>query len=224
MTVLQLPAPRNVYCIGRNHSSLLATATESISSAADAVLPLLASKATSALTGPDAAIPIQRQNRQVDWEAELVLQIAEPAFALADTASARAVIGCWGVGNDVSDRWWQGVGGGQWVRGKSFPGFAPHNIDAISPAPDFNLERRVRCWVNDVLMQDSQLTEYIHPPDWLVWHLSQSMALLPGDLIFCGTFPGCGFRQTPERYLRAGDHLRTWIEDLGELNNPVIQV
>ena len=62
MTVLQLPAPRNVYCIGRNHSSLLATATESISSAADAVLPLLASKATSALTGPDAAIPVTGQH------------------------------------------------------------------------------------------------------------------------------------------------------------------
>lgn len=216
MTMHPLQAVGNVYCIGRNHR-----ATAPVD--ADDVMPLLASKASSALSGPTAAIPIQPQNRQVDWEAELVLQISAPAFSLVDAAAARAVIGCWGVGNDVSDRWWQGVGGGQWLRGKSFPGFAPHNIDTCSPAPDFNLERRVRCWVNDTLMQDSVLSEYLHPPDWLVWHLSQSMALLPGDLIFCGSFPGCGFRQTPERYLSPGDHLRTWIEGLGELNNPVVQ-
>ena len=163
MTVSPLPVP-NVYCVGRNHSSLLADAAATASPQADALFPLLASKSFSALTGADATIPIQPQNRQVDWEAELVLQIASPTFGLPGVKAAQGVIGSWGVGNDVSDRWWQGVGGGQWVRGKSFPGFAPHNINFRSSAPDFNLERRVRCWVNNELMQDSLSTEYIHPP------------------------------------------------------------
>ena len=87
------------------------------------------------------------------------------------------LIESWGVGNDISDQWWQGNGGGKWIKGKSFPGFAPHNIDFKSLSPDFNLDRQIKCWVNDELMQDSSLNEYIFAPGWLVWHLSQSMML-----------------------------------------------
>lgn len=212
----------NVYCIGHNHISLTGSIQSKVLNKVEDHLPLLASKSTTALTGANSPIKINKQNHQVDWEAELVLKIGKSAFNLVDTIAAREIIQSWGVGNDISDRWWQGNGGGQWIKGKSFPGFAPHNIDYKSVSPDFNLDRQIKCWVNDELMQDSSLNEYIFPPDWLVWHLSQSIMLKPGDLIFCGTFPGCGFHQKPERFLKPGDLLRTLIEGLGELNNQII--
>ena len=28
------------------------------------------------------------------------------------------LIESWGVGNDISDQWWQGNGGGKWIKGK----------------------------------------------------------------------------------------------------------
>ncbi len=85
----------------------------------------MASKADSALSGPGDPIPLLPLHRQVDWEAELVLRLGGPAFQLRDRQQARAVISQWGVGNDITDRWWQGLGGGQWMKGKSFPGFGP---------------------------------------------------------------------------------------------------
>lgn len=213
------PLIRNVWCIGRNHAALRPSEREP---GLTQNWPLLASKATSALAGANDPIQLHPQNREVDWEAELVVQMSAKAFALQDPMAARERIGAWGVGNDVSDRWWQSAGGGQWVQGKSFPGFAPHNISANSPAADFCMDRQIRCWVNDECVQDASLKDYLYPPEWLVWHFSQAIALEPGDLIFCGTFPGCGFKCTPPRFLKPGDQLRTWIEGLGELNNPVV--
>ncbi|WP_353078267.1 fumarylacetoacetate hydrolase family protein, partial [Synechococcus lacustris] len=78
------------------------------------------------------------------------------------------LIESWGVGNDISDQWWQGNGGGKWIKGKSGPGFTPHNIDLKSFTPNFNLNRQIKCLVNDKLMQDSSLNEYIFAPGWLV--------------------------------------------------------
>ena len=224
----------NIYCVGRNHIGLLQKSsggsertdskvteqTTDLGSESD--WPLLASKATGSLNRPDGVIRLNSHNRQVDWEAELVIRIDTSCFALSDPQSACDVIGAWGVGNDVTDRWWQSAGGGQWIRGKSFPGFAIHNIDANSPKPDFDLNRRIQCWLNDELMQDANLSEYRYPPQCLVFQISQTIPLDAGDLIFCGTFPGCGFHQKPPRFLQAGDRLRTRIEGLGELNNLVV--
>lgn len=222
MALFRTVTTKNVYCIGHNHIALLKSDPNQVKNPEEKNLPLLASKSTSALTGPNSIIKIHNQNLQVDWEAELVIQIKSKAFNLSDHFEARKIINRWGVGNDISDRKWQEIGGGQWIRGKSFPGFAPHNLNKNSPTPDYCLDRSIKCWVNDELMQDSSLTEYIHPPDWLAWHLSQSMILEAGDLIFCGTFPGCGFHQNPQKFLKKGDRLRTWIEGLGELNNEII--
>lgn len=111
----------------------------------------------------------------MDWEAELVIQMRTTAFALRDASEARDHIGCWGVGNDLSDRWWQSAGGGQWLRSKSFPGFAPHNITAASPAADFCLDRRICCWLNDELVQDATLSEYLYPPELLLAALASSL-------------------------------------------------
>lgn len=215
---LTLPV-RSVWSIGRNHTAL--RPADLLPDGPDQ-WPLLASKAPSALVGPEDPIPLTPRNREVDWEAELVVQLRAPAFAVDDPMTARDLIGAWGVGNDISDRWWQSAGGGQWTRGKSFPGFGPHNIGAGSPSADFCLDRQICCWVNDELVQDACLKHYLYPPEWLVWHLSQVMALEAGDLIFCGAFPGSGFRCSPPRFLRPGDQLRTWIEGLGELRNPIV--
>ena len=212
-------AIRNVWCIGRNHAAL--RPADLLPDTPDQ-WPLLASKAPSSLIGPEDPIPLNPQNREVDWEAELVVQLKAPAFSLANPTAARDRIGSWGVGNDISDRWWQSAGGGQWIRGKSFPGFGPHNIGVSSPVVDFCLNRQIRCWLNDELVQDASLADYLYPPEWLVWHFSQLIRLEPGDLIFCGTFPGSGFKRSPKRFLKPGDHLRTWIEGLGTLSNPLV--
>ncbi len=52
-------------------------------------------------------------------------------------------------------------------------------------------------------------------------HVSETK-LEPGDIIASGTPSGVGFTRQPPIYLRPGDTLRTWVEGVGELVNPVL--
>jgi 2-keto-4-pentenoate hydratase/2-oxohepta-3-ene-1,7-dioic acid hydratase in catechol pathway len=49
----------------------------------------------------------------------------------------------------------------------------------------------------------------------LVSYLSQSMTLLPGDVISTGTPSGVGLGLDPPRYLKPGDVVELGIDELG---------
>lgn len=218
----------SVYCIGRNHPELPIVKQRIPEASAldecEKPWPTLSSKALSSLGTDTSDIPITLSNRQVDWEAELVVEIGGDCFELDDFDHARKMMSRWGVGNDVTDRWWQNRGGGQWIRGKSFPGFAPFVFgpSACEAALENRLNRQVLCYVNGQLMQNGYLSELICPPAELIWQISQSICLLKNDLIFCGTFPGSALNRSPSIYLQPGDQVITEIEGLGCLVNNVI--
>ena len=86
---------------------------------------------------------------------------------------------------------------------------------------DHDLNLQISCIVNGQLMQCGLLSELICPPDQLVWQISQTIRLLQGDLVFCGTFPGSALNRTPSTYLKAGDQVITEIQGLGRLVNSV---
>jgi len=51
----------------------------------------------------------------------------------------------------------------------------------------------------------------------LVARLSQTLELLPGDLVFTGTPPGVGMGREPQRFLQHGEQLTTEIEGIGAI-------
>ena len=219
---------RSIYCIGRNHPELPIVQKKSQEGISfdenQTPWPTLSSKALSSLGSDSSVIPITPANRQVDWEAELVVEIGEDCFQLDDVDHAWRMMSRWGVGNDITDRWWQNCGSGQWIRGKSFPGFAPFMFgsSAHQAARDNHLDLQVQCHINGQLMQQGLLSELIVPPARLIWQISQSVRLLQGDLIFCGTFPGSALNRSPSQYLQVGDEVITQIEGLGRLVNRVV--
>jgi len=155
---------RSIYCIGRNHPELPIVKKKSqdaVSSDEDEnPWPSLASKALSSLGSESSVIPITPVNRKVDWEAELVVEIGADCFQLNDVDHARRMMSRWGVGNDITDRWWQTCGHGQWIRGKSFPGFGPFTFGSFAgrAARDNHLDLQVLCYVNGQLMQQGYLS------------------------------------------------------------------
>ena len=169
---------------------------------------------------PSRHVLIQAPGRRSSPRTSSIDRFKDP---FVDVLAARKHISRWGVGNDVTDRYWQKRGGGQRIRGKSFPGFAPFVFGANShqAALDHDLDLQISCFVNGQLMQRGLLSELICPPDQLVWQIIQSIRLLQGDLVFCGTFPGSALNRTPSTYLQAGDQLITEIQGLGRLVNPV---
>ena len=60
-------------------------------------------------------------------------------------------------------------------------------------------------------------------PRDLIACLSQTMTLLPGDVIAAGTPSGIGTARTPPRFLRPGDTVVTSIDGVTELTNPVVK-
>jgi acylpyruvate hydrolase len=57
---------------------------------------------------------------------------------------------------------------------------------------------------------------------FLISYISSLSTLEPGDVILTGTPAGVGCNQTPQVFLRGGDHISVQIDGIGVLANPVV--
>ncbi len=205
-----LGRPSAVVCIGMNYS---AHARES--GAEPPATPIIFFKPPNTVVGPDDDFVLPPGSTKTDWEVELGIVIRSRALYLADPADAMRHIAGFVVANDISEREHQlELSGGQWSKGKAGPGFTPIGpwlvtSDEVNPA-----DVRLRSWVNGEIRQDSSTADQIFGVDYLVFHLSQYMALEPGDLILTGTPEGVALAgRFP--YLGDGDVVEVEIEDMG---------
>lgn len=186
--------------------------------------PVLFSKATSALSGPNDDVDLPWNVVKADWEVELAVVIGRRATNVTLDSALDYVAG-YSIINDISDRALQLEGTGQWLKGKSLDRFAPLGpwLVTSDEIPD---PQKLRMWlsVNDHVMQDSSTSDMLFPVDYLISFISQHMTLLPGDVIATGTPHGVGMGLNPPRYLKDGDVMRLAIEGLGEQCQVVHQV
>lgn len=183
--------------------------------------PLIFNKAPSSLAGPNDDLILPAGSTKVDYEVELAFVIGKHAWQVSTEQASEHIAG-YCICNDVSERAWQMERSGQWVKGKSAPGFGPlgpwlvtrdevGDPLALSLTLDVNGQRR----------QDSNTRQLIFGPEVLVSHLSHFMALEPGDVITTGTPAGVGL--ATGIYLKPGDHLKLEISGLGTQNITVRQ-
>ncbi|MET0450771.1 MAG: fumarylacetoacetate hydrolase family protein [Mycobacterium sp.] len=212
-----IPQPRQVFAIGLNYAE---HAAETGMVGTSGGIPPLFTKFATSLTGPHGHIMLS--GSAVDWEVELVAAIGiEATKVTADTAWDH-VAGLM-VGQDLSDREVQMSGPyPQFSLGKSFPGYGPTGpalvtLDEIAGSDPL----RLRCWVNDELVQDATTDQMLMSIPTLIERISAVCTLYPGDLIFTGTPAGVGMGRTPPRYLQPGDALRTRIDGVGEMLHAV---
>jgi len=118
--------------------------------------------------------------------------------------------------NDVSERSYQMDRGGQWTKGKSFPGFAPIGPWLVTKdeLPGF---ASLRLWleVNGRRFQDGNMSNLAFGVERIVSYVSQFYELEPGDLIATGTPAGVGLGQNPPVFLKDGDVVTLGIDGLG---------
>jgi 2-keto-4-pentenoate hydratase/2-oxohepta-3-ene-1,7-dioic acid hydratase in catechol pathway len=72
----------------------------------------------------------------------------------------------------------------------------------------------VKLWQNGELRQSTRTSRMIHPVAQIISFASQSITLLPGDVILTGTPAGVG-------PIRAGDQLQAEIDDWPRISNSV---
>jgi 2,4-diketo-3-deoxy-L-fuconate hydrolase len=196
-------------CIGLNYSDHAAESGMTVPPE-----PVLFTKATSAIIGPDDEVRIPRGSVKTDWEVELGIVIGTPAKYVSE-ADAPAHIAGYCLINDVSEREYQLERHGTWDKGKGCDTFGPigpwlATSDEIDPA---NLGMWLE--VNGHRYQDGNTSTMVYKPAFLVHYLSQFMTLHPGDVISTGTPPGVGMGQKPPVYLKDGDVMELGIDGLG---------
>ena len=86
--------------------------------------PVLFSKAPSCICGPDDDVIIPKGSKKLDWEVELAFVIGRRASYVSEENALDYVFG-YLICNDVSERFWQLEGTGQWIKGKSAETFGP---------------------------------------------------------------------------------------------------
>ncbi len=177
--------------------------------------PIVFFKHPNALVGPDDPILMPDGAERVDWEVELGVVMGTRAYRLDSPDDALQHVAGYAVANDVSERQWQlERSGGQWSKGKCAPSFSPFGPWLV-PADEVEPQRlSLRSWVNGEPRQDSSTSDMIFDVAHLVWHLSQFMALDPGDIVITGTPEGVAMSgRFP--YLRVGDVVELEVEMLG---------
>ena len=202
--------PSAVICVGQNYAAHAAE-----SGAEPPTTPIVFMKTPNTVVGPFDDVEIPPTSTKTDWEVELAVVISRRAVYLDSPEAAREYIAGYAVSNDVSERDWQlGHSGGQWSKGKCAPTFNPLGPYLV-PAEDIDPGNlRLRSSVNDEPRQDSSTADMIFDVNYIVWHLSQYMALEPGDVINTGTPEGVALSgRFP--YLKGGDTMTMSIEGLG---------
>jgi len=202
--------PGSVVCVGMNYE---AHARESGSTPPSS--PALFLKPPNTVVGPQEDVTIPPGSGKVDWEVELGVVIGSRASYLDSPEDSIGHIAGFVMANDLSEREHQlEISGGQWSKGKSAPGFCPTGPWLVTPEDLDHRNLRLRSWVNGDVRQDSSTADMLFDIEYLVWYISQYMALEPGDLILTGTPDGVALSgQFP--YVKEGDVVTMEIEGLG---------
>lgn len=202
--------PSAVVCVGMNYAAHAAE-----SGSAPPEIPIIFLKTPNTVVGPNDTVAIPRTSTKTDWEVELGIVIKKRASYLDSPADSADYIAGFVTANDLSERDFQmNVSGGQWSKGKCAPGFNPTGPWLITPDELDYQNLSLRSWVNGEPRQDSTTADMIFGVDHIVWHLSQYMALEPGDLVLTGTPEGVALSGR-FAYLAAGDVVEIEIEGLG---------
>lgn len=222
-----IPTPlRNILCVGKNYPAHVREIHSVVASARDVngeapQLPIIFTKATSSVTGPDSIIPAWLDDSaSVDYEGELAVVIGRGGRRIPRHQAMEHIFG-YTIVNDVTSRRMQKQHQ-QWFLGKSLDGFCPMGPSLVTRDEVEDVSTlRVKTFVNDQLRQDGCVGEMIFDIPQLIECLSKGMTLQSGDIIATGTPAGVGMGFTPPKFLKQGDRVRVQIDPLGVLENTV---
>jgi 2-keto-4-pentenoate hydratase/2-oxohepta-3-ene-1,7-dioic acid hydratase in catechol pathway len=178
-------------------------------------------KQSTAVNSPFGDVEKPVVSDALDFEVELVVVIGKRARHVPPDR-AHEVIAGYCVGNDYSVRDWQRATPTM-IMGKGFDTHAPFGPWLVTPEEIGDVDAlRLRCYVNDTLMQDGCVGDLIFKVPEMIAHLSAAMTLLPGDIIFTGTPAGVGVARTPPLFLKHGDKVRCEIDGLGRIEQLIV--
>jgi 2-keto-4-pentenoate hydratase/2-oxohepta-3-ene-1,7-dioic acid hydratase in catechol pathway len=198
-------APSKLMAVGLNYAEHIAEMKRDKLGA-----PLIWFKAPSSLLAHLGAIEIAFPEHRTDFEVELAVVIGIRTKNVSAEDALRHTFG-YTVALDITDRDLQKQEK-QFGRCKSFDTYTPIGpfVYADTEPDDVSLQ----LWQNGELRQSTRTLQMIHSVAEIISFTSQSLTLLPGDVILTGTPAGVG-------PIESGDQLEAEIDNWPRLRNSV---
>jgi len=224
--VLESPIPnppRGIICLGKNYRDHIKEVAKAIDRELEVPKhPIYFSKLVDRCVGPDGIIPAHENfTASLDYEVELAIIIGREGNNIPENKAEEYIFGCT-ILNDISVRNAQRKHA-QWFKGKSFDGSCPMGPWIVTRDEfEFPIQLAIKSYVNGELRQDSNTREFIFDIPYFISEFSKGITLKPGDVIATGTPAGVGMGFSPPKYLKAGDEVECYIENIGSLKNKVL--
>lgn len=169
------------------------------------------------VVGDDVPLVLPSYSEVHDWELELAVVIGREAFRVSREDAMSHVAG-YTIVNDITTRdlvFRKDLKeiGTDWYRSKNAPGFLPTGPFVVPAEFVDASDVTVRLELNGETKQDSSSSDLLFGIPTLISVASQTLPLLPGDLLLTGSPPGNG--QHWKRFLRDGDVMTGSIGGLG---------
>ncbi|TFV74442.1 FAA hydrolase family protein [Blastococcus sp. CT_GayMR19] len=205
VTLLAPVEPSKVLCFGRNYAEHAKELGNEVPE-----IPVVFSKFSTAVVGPDAEVPYPELTSNLHFEGELAIVIGRRCTRVQADEVADVVFG-YTVANDLTMRDMQRAEK-QWTRAKGFDGSCP-----LGPWVETEIDPgalSLRTTVNGEVRQDGTTADMLLDVAACLAWVSQTMTLLPGDVVLTGTPAGVGA-------LQRGDEVAVTIEGIGTLTTRI---
>jgi len=220
-----IPKPRkNIIGIGLNYTEHVAESARTLDTTGKLPQkPIIFSKPPTTVTGPGTDILLNpRLTQQLDWEVELAVVIGKKGKYVTKDEALDHVFG-YTIVNDISARDCRREG--QWIVSKGQDTFAPMGPylvtkDEIENPHNLNLSLKL----NGIEKQNSNTAFMLFNINDLVEDLSTVFTLEPGDIIATGTPAGVGAGRSPQEWMKDGDVVECYVENIGTLVNTVKEI
>src|SRR3954465_6978134 len=198
-------APSKLIAVGLNYADHIAEMKRT-----PLGTPLIWFKAPTSLLPHGGTIKIAFPEHKTHFEVELAIVIGKRTKNVTLDQALDHVFG-YTIGEDISDRDLQSSEK-QFARAKSFDTYSPGGPLLYTEVDVSDLQITLR--QNGEVKQQARTSQMIYPVAEIVSFASQSLTLLPGDLIMSGTPSGVG-------PMKEGDALEARIGDWPPLRNRV---
>jgi fumarylpyruvate hydrolase len=198
---------RRVLCVGRNY----ADHAREMGGDPDREPPFFFTKPADAVVPATGRVAYPPLTHDLQHEVELVVAIGRETVSVSRDDAVASIFG-YAIGVDLTRRDLQNEAKElrrPWDWAKAFDQSAP--MSTIVPVPRELSSGRIWLSVNGEVRQDADIADLIWPVADIIAFASESISLLPGDLIFTGTPAGVS-------QLHPGDVVAGGVAEVGEFS------
>ncbi len=215
-----VPETSRIFCVGVNYRDHAAEAAEAVGRELRPD-PMVFGRWQQSLVVDGTAVPVPPNEDGLDWEVELAVVMGRSTWAAREADALDHVYG-YTAFNDLSARRKQYLTS-QVTLGKNADRSGPIGpvlvtADEFGDPAGVHVETRV----NGQTMQSANTKDLIHNIGQIIEFLTDTVTLLPGDVIATGTPGGVGFARKPPVLLHPGDVVEVEIERIGVLRTPIV--